>query len=259
MGIWLNGGSGGDGKYHETFAHDAVGNITALTRNAGTPPAGGGSAGQVGSGPTMDNMTYSYDARTVTISLQQNSGSFSIPVLKSNRLYHVDDQVTGSYYSDDIDDQGSFNAAPSTINTANNYGYDELGNLVRDNAEEIANIGWNVSGKITSITRTAGSKKPDLLYGYDFAGSRLFKVVIPKVQTGVNTGKRRSQEHWDTTWYIHPVKYFSHSTILLLCILYTFYLVMLIINCTLVTLRTSRTGWRSIIMVRWNLQKTEDL
>ena len=84
-----------------------------------------------------------------------------------------------------------------------------MGNLIRDNAEEISEIKWNVSGKITAVLRTSTSKKADLEYGYDFAGSRLFKVVIPKVQTGLNTGKRRSQEHWDTTWYIHPVKCFN--------------------------------------------------
>lgn len=202
LGIWLSGGGSGDGKYHETFAFDAVGNITSLGRNAGTPPAGGAGAGQVGSGPTMDNMTYHYDSRTITISLQQSAGSFSIPVLKSNKLYHVNDLIAATGYDGDIDDQGTFSSAVPTINSINNYGYDSLGNLIRDNAEEIAEIKWNVSGKITAVLRTSTSKKADLEYGYDFAGSRLFKVVIPKVQTGPNTGKRRSQERWDTTWYI---------------------------------------------------------
>ncbi|MEY2871733.1 MAG: hypothetical protein RLZZ146_1656, partial [Bacteroidota bacterium] len=51
--------------------------------------------------------------------------------LVSNRLYQVNDVVSAGNYSDDIDDQGTFNNTHSTIETANNYGYDELGNLVR--------------------------------------------------------------------------------------------------------------------------------
>jgi hypothetical protein len=42
----------------------------------------------------------------------------------------------------------------------------------------------------------------DLVYGYDASGTRLFKVVVPKQQTGASSGTRMSQEHWDTTWYV---------------------------------------------------------
>lgn len=204
-GSWQGGGvSNGEGNYYETFAYDANGNITTLTRNAATVPAGGGGGtGQVGSGPTMDNMTYNYDVRSKTIVFQQNTSiSVAINQPYSNKLYLVDDQVTGTDYSSDIDDQGTFNSTPGTINTANNYGYDKLGNLVKDVAEQIADIQWNVSGKITKITRSSGSKKADLAYGYDASGTRLFKVVIPKQQNGTSAGTRMSQEHWDTTWYI---------------------------------------------------------
>jgi hypothetical protein len=121
---WQSSGATGDGKFHETFAFDAVGNISSLSRNAGTPPVGGAGVGQVGSGPTMDNMTYHYDSRTITISLQQSAGSFSIPVLKSNKLYHVNDLIAATGYEGDIDDQGSFSSAANTINSINNYGYD---------------------------------------------------------------------------------------------------------------------------------------
>lgn len=203
-GVWQNGGlTLGDANYYESFAYDPNGNITRLTRNAATAPAAGGSTGQVGSGPTMDNMTYRYFTQNITINLQQpGTGSVSIQMLQNNKLYTVNDAINNLAYSADIDDQGSFVSAPSTINTANNYGYDAIGNLVRDDAEEIEEIKWNVTGKIKSIIRATGSKKADLDYGYDASGTRLYKVVKPKQQSGPTAGTRMSQEHWDTTWYI---------------------------------------------------------
>jgi len=84
------------------------------------------------------------------------------------------------HYTDDIDDQGTFNNTHSTIETANNYGYDELGNLVRDVQEEIASIQWTVYGKMKKITRTGASSKADLEFGYDASGNRLWKKVTPK-------------------------------------------------------------------------------
>jgi hypothetical protein len=100
--------------------------------------------------------------------------------LVSNRLYQVNDVVSAGNYSDDIDDQGTFNNTHSTIETANNYGYDELGNLVRDAQEEIASIEWTVYGKMKKITRNSGSSKADLEFGYDASGNRLWKKVTPK-------------------------------------------------------------------------------
>lgn len=94
-------------------------------------------------------------------------------------MYLVDDGITSRNYADDIDDQGAFNNNSTTINTANNYGYDELGNLNRDDAEQIANIEWTVQGKIKKITRTGGSTKPMLEFGYDATGQRLWKKVTP--------------------------------------------------------------------------------
>jgi len=100
--------------------------------------------------------------------------------LVSNRLYQVNDVVSAGNYTDDIDDQGTFNNTHSTIETANNYGYDELGNLVRDAQEEIASIEWTVYGKMKKITRNSASTKADLEFGYDASGNRLWKKVTPK-------------------------------------------------------------------------------
>ena len=70
-----------------------------------------------------------------------------------------------------------FEANVDLINSANNYGYDHLGNLTRDNREEIADIQWTVSGKVKSITRTAGSNKPEMSFGYGADGQRITKTV----------------------------------------------------------------------------------
>ena len=38
---------------------------------------------------------------------------------------------------------------------------------------------WHVNGKVTSVTRTAGSIKPDLEFQYDAMGNRTVKIVKP--------------------------------------------------------------------------------
>ncbi len=137
-------------NYSTDYTYDANGNILNLTR--------------WGNGTQMDEFSYNYNVQ---------SGK-----LQSNRLYHVNDNVAlSSNYADDIDDQGTFNSTLSTINTANNYGYDELGNLIRDNAEDISSIEWNVQGKITKVNRNSGSTKPTLEFTYDAMGQRLSKKV----------------------------------------------------------------------------------
>jgi RHS repeat-associated protein len=132
-----------------------MGNILTQKRNGG------------GASPTaLDELTYNYHTTT--------------DGLVSNRLYQVNDVVSAGNYTDDIDDQGTYNNTHSTIETANNYGYDELGNLVRDAQEEIASIEWTVYGKMKKITRAGSSTKADLEFGYDASGNRLWKKVTPK-------------------------------------------------------------------------------
>jgi RHS repeat-associated protein len=96
--------------------------------------------------------------------------------------------VNSANYTDDIDDQGAYGTGTGQLDTSNlqtflataNYAYDELGNLIRDRQEEIAAIEWTVYGKIKAVTRTGTSTKPDLAFGYDAGGNRLWKKVTPK-------------------------------------------------------------------------------
>lgn len=174
---WGMNGYNGLSQYAEQFEYDANGNITHLKRNGH----------QIGATMPMDDLSYNY--------LVQNGR------LISNKLYSVDDGVAGSNYTSDIDDQANFNNNLSTLNTANNYGYDDLGNLIRDNAEEIAEIKWNLNGKIAEIKRTTNSQKPDLEFGYDAFGRRQYKLIKPKD----NTGNIKPMKDWIKKWYICDV------------------------------------------------------
>ncbi len=130
--------------YKNTFVYDANGNIKKQVRN-----------GDQATGLDLDDLTYNYYEGT-------------------NKLKGVNDTKATALYDDDIDNQ-------NTSGANYNYKYDELGNLIEDKAEEIASITWNLSGKITRITRVANSIKPDLEFEYDPAGNRILKTVIPKV------------------------------------------------------------------------------
>jgi RHS repeat-associated protein len=95
----------------------------------------------------MDDLTYHYKAGT-------------------NQLTHVNDQVASNSYTMDIDNQ-----------TADNYVYDEIGNLKRDQSEQITDIQWNVYGKMTRIMRFNANIET---FRYDAAGNRVRKGYAAK-------------------------------------------------------------------------------
>lgn len=141
--------------WKNSFTYDANGNILTQVRR--------------------DNLTNLIDQQTYRYE-QDAAGK-----LVRNRLYHVNDASASNLALDDVDDQGTFTpASAGNINTSNNYGYDRIGNLKRDNSEQIANIAWTVQGKVKSISRTAGSSKPDLEFFYNSSGNRITKIVKPR-------------------------------------------------------------------------------
>jgi YD repeat-containing protein len=89
-------------------------------------------------------------------------------------------------YTEDVDNQSLLN-----------YGYDAIGNLVRDDAENIQEIKWNAYGKVSSISRTGANNKPNLEFGYDASGQRLWKTEKPRLNGVLST-----QKDWITTWYV---------------------------------------------------------
>src|SRR5690606_7358202 len=103
-------------------------------------------------GTLLDNFTYHYNANT-------------------NQLNYVADPA-GSL-GDDLDNQ-----------SADNYTYDAIGQLVSDEQEEIEEIVWTVTGKVAEIRRKATSTKPDLFFTYDALGRRIRKEVRPRNGSG---------------------------------------------------------------------------
>ena len=95
--------------YKEDVAYDANGNILQYLRNGTT----------AGSNPLgMDSLTYVYNANT-------------------NQLNAIHDSVPAANYENDLDNQ-----------SANNYAYDSIGNMIQDNSLGTSDIKWTVYGKI---------------------------------------------------------------------------------------------------------------
>jgi hypothetical protein len=162
---WLSSGAANPQAFGTNYTYDPMGNILSQKRNG---------AGTTGNPLDLDNLVYGYNT---------NSDG-----LISNRLYQVRDSVSATNYTDDIDNQDTLNKSIAVLETANNYGYDELGNLKHDKQEQIARIDWTVYGKIKRIVRTSGSSKPNLVFGYDASGNRLWKKVItPGVSDSIKT------------------------------------------------------------------------
>lgn len=92
----------------------------------------------------MDSFTYHY-----------NSGT--------NQLNYVSDVVGSSNYATDIDNQSS-----------GNYSYDEIGNLIKDNAGCIDSIRWTVYGKVWKIFKCNGDS---ISFKYYPSGERAMKEV----------------------------------------------------------------------------------
>lgn len=124
-------------NYKEATSYDANGNMLTYLRNGTT---------QGGKQQEMDDLTYAYqDGR--------------------NRVRHVKDAIAAGNYSQDIDSQSD-----------DNYTYDNLGNLIADNASGITKIEWTVYGKMKQVSQGSTTLK----YGYDVGGNRLWKDVNGK-------------------------------------------------------------------------------
>jgi RHS repeat-associated protein len=154
-------------RYLNEFTYDANGNILTQVRHneAGT---------------RVENLSYKYE---------RNANGH----LLRNRLYHVNETVAAGTFSDDIDDQGVFST--TNINTSNNYGYDEEGRLIRDDAEDIAQIKWTVTSKVKEVIRTNGSPKKNLKFDYDAFGKRIAKHVY----TSANVWESSTYYSYDAT------------------------------------------------------------
>jgi hypothetical protein len=174
---WAAGGTK-QNAYSEKFTYDANGNILTLKRNADVN-ANASSTG-------VDDFTYIYENKAngferntnKLMAVKDATITANTPALKN-----LGDLQPGQQYS-------------ATNKSLNNYQYDEIGNLIKDRQEEIYNISWTVSGKIKTIERNQSSKKPDLEFGYDATGNRIYKIVKPRTGSGL-----APETEWTTTYY----------------------------------------------------------
>lgn len=161
---WVNSGAGSDHstpKWNTAYTYDANGNILTMKR-----------AGDLATLPSntydMDQFTYTYYA-------------------DCNQLRYVNDTQADGTYSVDVDNQESVTGVDNTTTDGDPvndvYSYDKIGNLIRDDAEDISNITWNVYGKITKIEYNTTSTRGDIEFAYDPMGNRIMKKVTPKVTT----------------------------------------------------------------------------
>lgn len=181
-------------NYFENFNYDYNGNITGLER--------WGINATNGQRTKMDQLSYKYMLDPAN------------QKLANNKLMNVNDEngLSGNY-ADDIDNQ-SGHLQTFIVPGSNpvidydlevNYEYDEIGNLVKDHSEKIADIDWTVYGKIKRITRIASSDKSDLEFNYDASGNRIHKIEITKVQSGSNYVPKASTE-WKHTYYVRDAQ-----------------------------------------------------
>ncbi|HRO99096.1 MAG TPA: RHS repeat-associated core domain-containing protein [Flavobacteriales bacterium] len=140
-----------DNRYRSEYTYDANGNIETVRRYDG--------AG------TGHYDSFAYHHHTSSGRKQQN------------RLYELIDAATMNTGSDIVTTATGFDNTPNGVNANNNYGYDALGNLVRDEREDIELIHWTVAGKVDSIQRPGTSSRSPLKFRYGASGQRVSKQV----------------------------------------------------------------------------------
>lgn len=145
-------------NYYVKIGYDANGNIDSLARNA-----------YIGGQLAMDNMQYNY-----------NTGK--------NQLNFVEDAAADFSSYDDIK-QGQ---------SADNYEYNVIGQLVADASENIDTIYWDAYHRIKRIAYNfvEGEGKKIALFEYDANGHRMKKTV----QTGMEETLLK-----ETTYYVNDV------------------------------------------------------
>ncbi|AWM15208.1 hypothetical protein DI487_00005 [Flavobacterium sediminis] len=141
-------GSSSTNSYSSSYSYDKNGNLTNLRRT-------------LQNGTVMDDLSYNYP---------NPNGN--------NQLGNVDDSVSDTVNTTDIDDQDY-----------GNYTYDEIGQLVRDNAEGLT-IEWRVDGKVDRIRKDTGEV---IEFEYDGLGNRLAKRVIDNGNTTTTYYERDAQ------------------------------------------------------------------
>ena len=158
-------------SYNESMSYDKNGNMVTLQRN--------GEIDDEVYTISIDNLTYSYDSNNAT-----------------NRLMKVTDSTNNP--------TGFIDDSNGTNDTADDYAYDNYGNMTKDDNKGITNIVYNHLNLPTTITfGTTGS----IEYLYDSEGKKIEKTVV---QTGTpNT--TITTKYLESFQYINNVlQFFPH-------------------------------------------------
>jgi YD repeat-containing protein len=159
IGLLNNGETVGN-----SYQYDQLNRLLRVNRHTAITA---GSSWSNGSIATPFGENFSYDANGNIIALTRN-----------NNTGQVLDQLSYSYNRNElgklVNNKLRDVQDPSRPQVADNYTYDEIGNLTADEAEGLASISWTVYGKIRQITKTNGST---ITYSYDPSGNRVRKVV----------------------------------------------------------------------------------
>jgi RHS repeat-associated protein len=131
------------GLWDNAYTYDRNGNIETLSRSVPDFSAGF-------SFRTLDNLTYNY-----TLSSGEK----------------VDNRLNSVVDLEPIPTTGD----PGLVGSS--YTYDEIGNLIADQTEDIANIDWDLHNKVRKVERASGSNDPELEFWYDGTGNRIHKRV----------------------------------------------------------------------------------
>ncbi|MBA4241931.1 MAG: hypothetical protein C0448_14490 [Sphingobacteriaceae bacterium] len=168
-------------NYKENFTYDMNGNITKAIRYNEN-------------GVLVDDLDYGYKYQPSSTDLAYN------------KLYFVKDNdltTTGTDFKNQLNQTFTPGVTDPDLDAGVNYHYDKIGNLIEDKAEDIQNIDWTVYGKIKSITRIAGSTKPDLEFVYDASGNRIKKLVKKK---NSSTGVLLPPSDWLASYYMRDAQ-----------------------------------------------------
>ncbi|UII80114.1 RHS repeat-associated core domain-containing protein [Flagellimonas sp. CMM7] len=152
--------------FKTNYSYDGNGNLLTLQRFKDD-------------GQLMDDLAYNYDLTDPNL---------------SNKLTHVNDGV--GQVSAEINDLPNQNT--------DNYIYDAIGQLVRDNSEGLTYV-WNTSGKVSEIvpddTGDPNTQKVHMKFTYDGMGNRIVKQVNRLPYESGNGPQVNNPEAMETTYY----------------------------------------------------------
>jgi YD repeat-containing protein len=147
-----------------TYGYDQLNRIKMLRQHSL------GSNGDWNFSSATDNFKeqFSYDGNGNILTLNRYNQSGS---LMDNLSYTYNRDINNRLLNNRLNQVANPVAVSGSV-AGTSYGYDAIGNLIKDTQEGISNINWNVYGKIKSITKNSGN----ISYTYDAAGNRVSKT-----------------------------------------------------------------------------------